>query len=238
MAAGTSEDWKDMVDGPVATSFLFARYKAPKIDLVSHAMGVEKMRRFLRPLLLVSSLCLGALSGCAQYPCCGRSVAVVSDINAGLPASTAVGTYCERACDRPTAVVSRIQVVGYGSQGSYTQYTAAQQKLMAMRAAEVDGYRKLAEQIQGFRISGSTTVAAFAIQNDSVRTYVDSFIRGARVTSIASIGDGNFQANVELDVTTQFVGCLTGYGNCGGYYQNSGCMSSGCTNPSAAYFSY
>jgi hypothetical protein len=200
-------------------------------------MGV-KMSRFFRSLLLVSSLCLGVLSGCANYPCCGRSVAVVSDTNAGLPASIAVGTYCERACERPTAVVSRIQAVGYGSQGSYTQYTAAQQKLMAMRAAEVDAYRKLAEQIQGFRISGSTTVAAFAIQNDTVRTYVDSFIRGARVTNVTSIGDGNFQANVELEVTNQFVGCLTGYGNCGGYYQTAGCLPSGCTNPSNAYFSY
>jgi hypothetical protein len=109
---------------------------------------------------------------------------------------------------------------------------------MAMRAAEVDAYRKLAEQIQGFRISGSTTVSAFAVQNDSVRTYVDSFIRGARITSITAIADGNFQANAELDLPDQFVGCVVNSVYCTNRYPTTGCPTSECAYPSARYYSY
>ncbi|MEI6039462.1 MAG: LPP20 family lipoprotein [Actinomycetes bacterium] len=195
------------------------------------------MTKFTRPLLLLSCLYAAVMTGCAQYPCCARP----QFVNA---ASDGVGTFsvfnptCERACERVTVAPTRIQVVGYGSQGSFTQYTQGQQKLAAMRAAEVDAYRKLAEQVQGFRLSSGTTVSAFAVQHDSIRTYVDSYIRGARVASVTSIGDGNFQAHVELELTPQFVGCVANYSNCGFAYQNSGCFASGCIYPSSAYYRY
>jgi hypothetical protein len=108
------------------------------------------------------------------------------------------------AVETPT----RFLAVGYGSQGNYTHYSAGQQKLMAMRAAQVDAYRSLAEQVHGFRVWGNTAVSAFATQNDSVRTYVDSFIRGARVVNMTSIGDGNFEATVELTLPPDFVDCV------------------------------
>jgi hypothetical protein len=98
--------------------------------------------------------------------------------------------------------------VGYGSQGSFSHYSIGQQKLMAMRAAQVDAYRNLAEQVRGFRVWGNTSVSAFATQNDSVRTYVDAFIQGARVVNTASIGDGNYEVTVELSPPADFVECV------------------------------
>jgi hypothetical protein len=103
---------------------------------------------------------------------------------------------------------NKFLAVGYGSQNSYSQYTAGQQKLMAMRAAQVDAYRNLAEQVHGFRVWGNTAVSAFIVQNDSARTYVDSFIRGARVVNMTAIGDGNFEATVELTLPTDFAECV------------------------------
>jgi hypothetical protein len=79
---------------------------------------------------------------------------------------------------------------------------------MAMRAAQVDAYRSLAEQVHGFRVWGNTAVSAFVTQNDSVRTYVDAFIRGARVVSMTAIGDGNFEATVELTLPEDFAACV------------------------------
>lgn len=130
----------------------------------------------------------------------------------------------------------RIQAVGHGSMGNYSQYTIGQAKLMAMRAAQVDAYRVLAEQVYGYRISGATTVAAFATQNDVVRTYVDTFIRGTRLVSNVSIGDGNFEATVELELPIGFLDCLSQ----GGQFNRS---ASGCgaqvpamaSNPSYGY---
>jgi hypothetical protein len=104
----------------------------------------------------------------------------------------------------PTAFVA----IGHGNQGSYSQYNVGQQKLMAMRAAQVNAYRSLAEQVHGFRIWGNTTVSAFVTQNDSVRTYVDAFIRGARLVDMTSIGDGNFEATVELNLPPDFTDCV------------------------------
>ncbi len=43
-------------------------------------------------------------------------------------------------------------------------YTDSQKKLMARRAAIVDGYRQLAETIKGVRISSNTTVSDFVLQ--------------------------------------------------------------------------
>lgn len=109
------------------------------------------------------------------------------------------------------AAPPRIQAVGYGAQGNYAQYTIGQAKIMAMRAAQVDAYRSLAEQVYGFRVSGATSVSAFATQSDTVRSYVDTFIRGARVVSNVSIGDGNFEATVELDLPILYLNCIAYY---------------------------
>jgi hypothetical protein len=79
---------------------------------------------------------------------------------------------------------------------------------MAMRAAQIDAYRSLAEQVHGFRVWGNTAVSDFVTQNDSVRTYVDAFIRGARLVGMVSIGDGNFEATVELSLPPNFAYCV------------------------------
>jgi hypothetical protein len=175
------------------------------------------------PMMFRQFALLGAataiLAGCAT-PCC-----------VGIPPSPVVAT--------PT----KITATGYGSTASYTQYTTGQQKLMAMRAAQVDAFRALAERVHGFRITGSTSVSAFATQSDTIRSYVDSFIRGARVTGVNAIADGNYEATVELDITPQFYSCVQTYANCGyfpnhNYYNNSNCWPSGCGVGSAGYVSY
>lgn len=161
--------------------------------------------------------------------------------------ATAIGlggcsTCCTNIPPSPlVATPNKIQATGYGSQGGYAQYTAGQQKLMAMRAAEVDAYRKLAERVHGFRVTGNTAVSAFATQSDSVRTYVDSFIRGARVVGVIAIADGNYEATVELDITPQFISCVQ-YNNCGhfyngypGYNYSNNCYAGGCGTNSMMY---
>lgn len=111
-----------------------------------------------------------------------------------------------------TAPPARIQAVGHGAQSSYGQYSSGQAKLMAMRAAQVDAYRALAEQVYGYRISGSSSVSSFITQNDAVRTYVEAFMRGTRLVSNVSIGDGNFEATVEIDLPVTFLNCVSRYG--------------------------
>ena len=61
----------------------------------------------------------------------------------------------------------------------YSKY-GAQKRLMAKRIAQVDAYRKLAERINGLKISSTTTVADFMNVNDQICSSVNAFIKGAR----------------------------------------------------------
>ena len=140
------------------------------------------------------------------------------------------------------ATPAKISATGYGTPSSYGQYTHAQQKLMAIRAAQIDAYRNLAERVYGFRITGATSVSAFATQSDKVRSHVDAFIRGAHVVNTAVIADGNVEVTVELDLTPQFFQCVTHWNSCqvaapvmASY---AGCVAYGCVAPSAHYYSY
>lgn len=177
----------------------------------------------------------GIISGCAPYVC--NPTQKLSSYEAQQVCGSSLNG-CGLAATQSSVSPFKISASGYGAPGSYTQYTVPQQKLMAMRAAQVDAYRNLAEQVQGFRISGNTTVSAFTVQSDSIRTYVDSFIRGARVTSITSIADGNFQANVELDISDQFINCITKVSGCVTQNTHANCGAIGCSSPSSMYVSY
>jgi len=79
---------------------------------------------------------------------------------------------------------------------------AAQAKLMAMRAAELDARRKLAEQINGLRISSSTNVQDFVAQNDEIRTSMLAYQQGARVieSSKKIAEDGTVECVVEIEL--------------------------------------
>ncbi len=184
----------------------------------------------------------GVLAGCATPPCCDADRLAV-DANRGSPACGQPNCLSRSTPATPavTAAPTKILAVGYGAPGNSTQYTPGQQKLMAMRAAQVDAYRNLAEQVYGFRVWGNTAISAFTTQNDNVRAYVDAQIRGARMVSMSTIADGNFEATVELEISQNFldfvakqVGTSTQSGAQSGL---PACTAPGCSISSAHYVS-
>jgi len=108
-----------------------------------------------------------------------------------------------------------ISAIGHGSLSNRHngQYNQTQQKLLAMRAAKIDAFRNLAEQVYGFRLSASTTISAFASQHDYVRVHIDAFVRGARVIDVTQLPDGSYQARVEAELPADIRKCLA-EGNC------------------------
>lgn len=207
----------------------------------------------------VASIAL-ATSGCTVVPaqCCAAATTGAASVPADVEyyvgfgvgkritggASTAGEPRGGDADASGLAAPQKILAVGYGAMGIYSsQLTAGQQRLMAMRAARLDAYRNLAEQVSGFRVWGSSSVSAFATQNDNVRTYVDAFIRGARVVNMTITPDGNYEATVELELTPEFAGCVTGRATtaCGTNRTiGSGefCDGSGCVQPAAYYYTH
>jgi len=102
----------------------------------------------------------------------------------------------------PPAWTSRkLRAVGNAAVDT-TNQNVAQAKLMAYRAAELDGRRKLAEQINGLMITSNTSVVDFAAQNDQIDTAMLTFQQGAHVVegSQKLAEDGTAQVTVELDL--------------------------------------
>ena len=68
---------------------------------------------------------------------------------------------------------------GFGTVDPGAFETRSQGKMMAIRAAKVDGQRQLAESIKGVELTGGTTVEEFEVTSDLVATRVRGLIRGA-----------------------------------------------------------
>ena len=77
----------------------------------------------------------------------------------------------------------------------------AQARLMALRGAELDARRKLAEKINGLMITSNTSVHDFVATNDQIRTSMLTFQQGGHVIegSQKVLEDGTAQATVEID---------------------------------------
>ena len=73
-----------------------------------------------------------------------------------------------------------------------------QQRLLAKRAAIVDAYRNLAEQIKGLKITGSTYVRDFVAESDEIQTSFDTFLKGAKV-----VGQPMYYEDGTCEVTVQ-----------------------------------
>lgn len=77
---------------------------------------------------------------------------------------------------------------------------AAQNKLLAKRAAEADAYRKLAETIKGVQINSETYVRDFVAESDEIRADVDTLVRGARLGQPTYYEDGVCEIPAEVTV--------------------------------------
>lgn len=126
----------------------------------------------------------------------------------------------------------KITATGNGSMSHFGNQNSGQQRLMAMRAAKLDAYRNLAEQVYGFQISGSTTLNAFAAQNDNVRAYVEAFVRGAKIVDMTASQDGIYEATVELELPADFRDCIV-RGTCFPQPDRSA-TATGCVGPNCA----
>jgi hypothetical protein len=74
----------------------------------------------------------------------------------------------------------------------------AQKRLMAKRAAQADAYRNLVEQVKGVHINAETTVENFMTKDDTIRTNVNTFIRGAKVVAVRYLDDGTCEVDLAL----------------------------------------
>jgi len=94
-----------------------------------------------------------------------------------------------------------IRVTGTGAPPEIRSLTKAQRRLMSIRAAKLDAYRSIAEQVQGLKLVGNSTVANMVATSDNFRTYVDAYLRGVNIVSTTVEADGSSEvvATIVLD---------------------------------------
>jgi hypothetical protein len=108
-----------------------------------------------------------------------------------LEAGTVVAPLVER---RET-----LTATGYAVISVQNHRNPAQQRLLAIRAAKLDAYRALTEQVYGLKVEANATVADMVVQNDTFRSRVEGVIFGATLVSITPAGDDTYEVTLTLD---------------------------------------
>lgn len=101
-----------------------------------------------------------------------------------------------------------LRVMGYGAVNERSKLSKSRKRLMAIRASKLDAYRTMAERVYGTSIQGSTTVRDLVVHNDRFRSFVDTFIHGARVVSSDVMPDGSVETVLEMVVDQGFRNCI------------------------------
>ncbi len=113
-----------------------------------------------------------------------------------IGSAVASAAEAQSGMDWDTATVT---AEGYGVAPA-TAYSAAQARMMARRAAIVDAYRQLAEQIKGVNVDATTTVGNMMVTDDTVTTKVSAFVQGARIISEKAGNDGSYTVTMRVPV--------------------------------------
>ena len=95
------------------------------------------------------------------------------------------------------------QIAVTGSGAAPDHGGTAQKRLLARRAAVVDGYRQIAEIINGVRVNSETVVKDFVTESDTIRTQVSALVKGARIGEPRFLSDGAVEVDVRVPMYGQ-----------------------------------
>ena len=97
--------------------------------------------------------------------------------------------------------VPSISAIGFASVSIQPSKNINQRRLMAMRAAKLDAYRSLTEQIHGIRIQGETTIGEAVLTSDKLAAAMNGIIIGARTVKIEPTSADTYQIQLEVSET-------------------------------------
>jgi outer membrane protein FlgP len=92
-----------------------------------------------------------------------------------------------------------LTATGYSVIDVQTSEYPAQRRLLAIRAAKLDAYRALTEQVYGQYIDATTTVAEMVVRSDTFRSRVEGVIYGATLVQIEPRGGDTYEVTLALD---------------------------------------
>jgi hypothetical protein len=138
-----------------------------------------KTSRHLIKLMVAAALATGTLS---------YSLSTLSPAQAQVTQNMGSGTIDWTS--------GNLKVTGSGAPPS--KGSAAQKRLMARRAAVADGYRQMAELINGVRVDSETIVKDFVTESDTIKVKVSALIKGAQIGDTRYLSDGSVEVDMRL----------------------------------------
>ncbi len=95
-------------------------------------------------------------------------------------------------------VTTDLTAFGFASITAQSATDPAQRRLQAARAAKLDAYRNLAEQLYGVRFASDSVINDARVREDHIRTHVEGVIAGAEIVALETLGNDTYQATVKL----------------------------------------
>lgn len=140
-----------------------------------------------------------------KFPCIALLLAMVL---AGCASSQQYGEQSHSGARDVDPIMVRVS--GYATyENVHIDRANPRKRLMARRASQLDAYRNLAERVYGTVIYGNSTVSDFVAHSDMFRTYVDSYLRGAKLVDVKEHKDGVIETVMELKLERRFRECVS-----------------------------
>jgi len=150
-------------------------------------------------LLIIAAF---GLAACGNIPFVNRPLKSESGHDASAAINTTKSLLGERrSAETSEFYVPSISAIGFASVSIQPSKNINQRRLMAMRAAKLDAYRSLTEQIHGIRIQGETTIGEAVLTSDELASAMNGIIIGARTIRIEPTSDDTYQVELAVSET-------------------------------------
>ena len=168
-------------------------------------MSVRK-KIIVHSLLLVGSVGLGACAPNGQFmnplTVANATPSPHLDSKQSLESSSALLNE-RRTAETSKYYVPSVTAIGFSSIAIQPSKSLNQRRLMAIRAAKLDAYRNLTEQLHGIYIQGETTIGEAVLTSDKLGAALRGTVIGAKTVKIEPTGSDTYQ--VELAVSQAHV---------------------------------
>ena len=106
-----------------------------------------------------------------------------------------------RAAETSKYYVPSVTAIGFSSIAIQPSKSLNQRRLMAIRAAKLDAYRNLTEQLHGIYIQGETTIGEAVLTSDKLGAALRGTVIGARTVKIEPTGSDTYQVELAVSQT-------------------------------------